>query len=203
MDDPIKFVAVAIYLAAVIVQLLPNCYFGSRLSEESRAITRAIYASQWIDRNEKCKRTIRILTERSMRPMTVYAGGLFDLSLPTFLKVILLNFIHFIWILSLRDLFLVCHRFAGSPTRTLTCYVLWNEVRLAENLSLRHHFSWSCLINKFYLAFIFNARDEYQNIQITNGYMIKFSASLKKILDSISSSSTRFYTEILLSQGSM
>lgn len=65
-----------------------NCYFGRRLSSESAGITHAIYASQLIDRNKKCKRAMRILVERSMRPMIIDAGGLFELSWPAFVKVI-------------------------------------------------------------------------------------------------------------------
>lgn len=92
MDNFIKFVSVMIYFAAVINQLLLNCYFGSRLTQESNEITHAIYSSQWMDRSEKCKRGIRILMERSRRPMAIRAGGLFDLSLPTFVQVIFVCF---------------------------------------------------------------------------------------------------------------
>lgn len=71
----------------MVAQLLLNSYLGSRLSAESDGISYAIYESQWVDRSEKCKRAIRILIERSRRPMTIYAGGLFELSLATFVKV--------------------------------------------------------------------------------------------------------------------
>lgn len=92
MNDYIKLLAVMIYIFADIAQLLPNCYFGSRLANETDGITHAIYLSQWIYRNEKCKRANRILVERSMRPIQIYACGLFELSLPTFVRVSSINF---------------------------------------------------------------------------------------------------------------
>lgn len=75
------------YLICITAQILLICYLGSRLLHESDGITHAVYSSQWIGRNDKCIRALRILVERSMRPMTTFAGGVFELSLPTFLKV--------------------------------------------------------------------------------------------------------------------
>lgn len=82
-----KFIAGMVYLMCVLTQIYCTSYFGSRLKHESDGITRATYASQWMSRNERCKRTLRIFVECSSRPMTIFAGGLFELSLPTFLKV--------------------------------------------------------------------------------------------------------------------
>lgn len=87
LENSLKFIPIMIYLMCVLAQILVNCYFGSRLSYKSDEITHAIYTSPWMDRNEKCKRVVRILVERSRRPMTIYAGGVFELSLQTFLRV--------------------------------------------------------------------------------------------------------------------
>lgn len=87
MDDPLNFIILVGPCMCAVIQIWVNCYSGSRLITESDAITSAIYQSQWIDRNEKCKRAVRILAERSIRPMIIYAGGLFELSLPTFVRV--------------------------------------------------------------------------------------------------------------------
>lgn len=83
----LKLATVMVYIASTICQILVNCYLGSRISDESDGITHAIYSSQWIDRSEKCKRACGILAERSMRPITIFAGGVFELSLTTFVKV--------------------------------------------------------------------------------------------------------------------
>lgn len=87
MDDIFIFVNVIIYFCCASSQTWLNCHFGSCLSHETEGITHAIYSSPWMDRNEQCKRGVRILVERSRRPMTIYAGGLFELSLPTFVSV--------------------------------------------------------------------------------------------------------------------
>lgn len=76
-----------VYLTCAVSQILWNCFFGSRVSSESDGLIRAIFASQWMDRNQKCKRALQILGERTRRPMTIYAGGIIELSLQTFVKV--------------------------------------------------------------------------------------------------------------------
>lgn len=91
LENLIKFIIVSFYLSHMIAQILLNCYCGSRLSDESNGITHAIYESQWMERNEKCKLAYRILVVRSMRPMTIFAGGLYELSLQTFVKVVSLS----------------------------------------------------------------------------------------------------------------
>lgn len=76
------------YLACIVVEIFLESLSGSQLTFVSDNLTRAIYASQWVDCNEKYKRMYRIFVERSMQPMVIYAGNLFELSLPTFLRVI-------------------------------------------------------------------------------------------------------------------
>lgn len=66
--------------------LLPR-YCQHVLWAVAERMMHAVYSSQWMDQNAKCKRTFGILAERSMRPTKLYAGGLFELSLPTFVKV--------------------------------------------------------------------------------------------------------------------
>lgn len=87
MDDIFKFLTLAFATVALAIQLLAICFMGSRLSAESNGITHSIYTSKWIDRNEKYKRVMCIMVERSMHPITIRAGGLFEVSLPTFVKV--------------------------------------------------------------------------------------------------------------------
>lgn len=87
LNNLIKFIGFFGYLMCILVQIYLPSYLGSRLSVDSDELTHVIFTTQWIDRNEKCKRVVRILVERTMRPMTVYAGGLFQLSMQTFLKV--------------------------------------------------------------------------------------------------------------------
>lgn len=96
MENSLKFYVIGVYLICVVAQILLNCALGSRLSAQSDKITHAIYVSHWIDLNETCKRAYLIFVLCSMRPMTIHAGGIFELSLPTFVKV---NFdIFLVWV---------------------------------------------------------------------------------------------------------
>lgn len=90
-QDLSKIIGLFVYFSCVLVQILMNSFYGSRLSHETDGITHAIYASPWMDRNEKCKRAVRIFVVGSMRPMAIWAGGLFELSLPTFVRVSAVN----------------------------------------------------------------------------------------------------------------
>lgn len=87
MDNLPKFLYIIVYLTCIVSQIFVNCYLGSRLSGECDDITHAIYESNWIGRNAKCQRAMRILVERSIRPTFIVAGGLVDLSLLTFVRV--------------------------------------------------------------------------------------------------------------------
>lgn len=86
-DDWIKFIGFLNYLLCILVQVFLISFLGSNLSAESDGITYAIFESQWNDRNQKCKRAMNILVARSMQPMVICAGGVFELSLPTFVRV--------------------------------------------------------------------------------------------------------------------
>lgn len=79
-------ITIANFICATI-QIFVNTLFGSQLLDESEEITQAVYASQWMDRSSRCKGAYLIFVERTFRPMTIFAGGLFPLSLPTFVKV--------------------------------------------------------------------------------------------------------------------
>lgn len=87
MDDNFRFLTFVIFTVALVLQLLAICYLGNQLSAESDGITHVIYLAQWMDHNEKYKRVICILVERSMQLMPIYAGNLFEDSLSTFVKV--------------------------------------------------------------------------------------------------------------------
>lgn len=87
VEDTLQMASLSAYSVCMFAQILGPSYMGSRLLTACEGITRAIYGSRWIERNMKCKRAIIILAERTLRPMAIYAGGLFLLSLPTFLSV--------------------------------------------------------------------------------------------------------------------
>lgn len=82
-----KLVFVTIYLLCMIAQILIPSYFGSLLIDKSMKTTQAIYFSKWMNYDEKWKKSYIIFVERTLRAISILAGGLFILSLPTFLTV--------------------------------------------------------------------------------------------------------------------
>lgn len=122
-DNLIEYIAVVLYLICVISQILLNGFLGSRLTDQSDDITHAIYSSQWMDRNEKCKRAMCILIVRGMRPIRIFAGGLFELSLPTFVKVEL----DLLFPLNRYILLIVISRYAKPPIPISICSVNYTQ----------------------------------------------------------------------------
>lgn len=87
LDNVSKFVVVIMFLTCIVAQILMPSFFGSRLLDESEGITNAMFSSQWMDRNLRCKRAYMIFVERTFHPMAIFAGRLFLLSLPIFVRV--------------------------------------------------------------------------------------------------------------------
>lgn len=77
----------------MVTEVLVPCYYGSCVIAKSKEITYRIYESDWFDQSQSYKKAFMIFVERTFRPVTFYAGGLFSLDLPTFLQVILKSII--------------------------------------------------------------------------------------------------------------
>ncbi|RZB40831.1 7tm 6 domain containing protein, partial [Asbolus verrucosus] len=63
------------------------CFCCLQLSE-SNTVADAIYMGKWYDYDAKCKKALILLMERSKLPLTVTAGKIIELSLPTFTTVL-------------------------------------------------------------------------------------------------------------------
>lgn len=85
--DVSKLAFTVVYFTSMIIQVFVPSIYGTILSWNSAKLTHSIFASNWTDRDAKYKRAFTIFVERTFRPMAIYAGGLFLLSLPTFLSV--------------------------------------------------------------------------------------------------------------------
>ncbi|KAJ3619771.1 hypothetical protein MTP99_005427 [Tenebrio molitor] len=60
------------------------CYYGTLLFEENKSLTDGIYMAKWYELDEKSKKALIILMERSKKPMVVTASKLLNLTLATF-----------------------------------------------------------------------------------------------------------------------
>nr|XP_023018065.1 odorant receptor Or1-like [Leptinotarsa decemlineata] len=82
------FFAMVILIIALLLQIGIYCYYGTVLYEESDTINFAIYSSDWYNFDEKSKKALIILMERTKRPMLLMTGKILDLSLTTWIMII-------------------------------------------------------------------------------------------------------------------
>lgn len=71
----------------MIIEIFVPSYFGSVLSIKSQKMTYDIFESGWINSSENEKKMLQMLGERTLRPISIYAEGIFKLNLTTMLKV--------------------------------------------------------------------------------------------------------------------
>lgn len=69
------------------IEIYIPCYFGTLLRYESSKLTEAVFHSNWTEQNAKFKRLLLMFAQGTIRPIRIFAGGLFELNLPTFLSV--------------------------------------------------------------------------------------------------------------------
>lgn len=80
--------AVFIYMLAVTLQIFVPCYCGSIVTYQSELLPRCIFYSNWAEQSKRFKSSILIFVERAKQPIVPMAGGLFQIGLPIFVRVI-------------------------------------------------------------------------------------------------------------------
>lgn len=75
----------------MIVEIFLPSFFGSLIHSKSERLPYEAFKSNWSEEDIMFKRAMMILVERTLRPMTIRAGNVFELSLTTFLKVRIQN----------------------------------------------------------------------------------------------------------------
>ncbi|XP_063912188.1 odorant receptor 45b-like [Zophobas morio] len=78
----------AMILIVILAQIYFYCYYGATLSEQSGSLIDAIYMGPWYTYDVRTQRTLLTIMERSKIPVTITAGKLVDLSLPTFTTIL-------------------------------------------------------------------------------------------------------------------
>ncbi|KAJ3643969.1 hypothetical protein Zmor_026648 [Zophobas morio] len=78
----------AMILIVILAQIYFYCYYGATLSEQSESLIDAIYMGPWYTYDVRTQRTLLTIMERSKIPVTITAGKLVDLSLPTFTPIL-------------------------------------------------------------------------------------------------------------------
>lgn len=92
VTDPAAWFFMFSLLAAQTQQLFLPCYCGTLLYYESNQSSSSMYMSNWIGSSKSFKMSMLIFVERSINPFELHSrGGLYSISLPTFVGVRQLN----------------------------------------------------------------------------------------------------------------
>ncbi|XP_026481369.1 odorant receptor 2a-like [Ctenocephalides felis] len=86
--DKVSFVMNLVYFFTFTLQIFLPCYFGNEISSKSALVSQSAFSSSWIETDSKIKKNMIIFMERSKRPLKIYAGKVFELSLGTFTMII-------------------------------------------------------------------------------------------------------------------
>lgn len=85
--DFVNYMLVVLYIVGMIFEILMPCYYGSEIKAKSELLPARMFASNWTDQSKRFKSSMLIFGERSLRPITPFAGALLPLALPTFVSV--------------------------------------------------------------------------------------------------------------------
>ncbi|XP_055304753.1 odorant receptor 33a-like [Sitodiplosis mosellana] len=88
MEDTYKFLFSAVYSFAMITEIFIPSYFGSAVYIKSQKLCYDTFTSNWLPASVKYKRSMQILVERTLQPISIYAASVFLLNLTTLLKIL-------------------------------------------------------------------------------------------------------------------
>ncbi|XP_049825836.1 odorant receptor Or1-like [Aethina tumida] len=83
------------YSSAILTELFLYCYFGNELIYKSEQIFHAIYDCPWLNCDIMFKKTIVLFLIGTQRPIVVYVGGLFTMSLPVYVAILRSSYSYF------------------------------------------------------------------------------------------------------------
>ncbi|XP_044259474.1 odorant receptor Or2-like [Tribolium madens] len=82
------FLAMMMYLIAMLSEVYLYCHFGTIFYHESDTIRDAIYLGKWYEFDIKSKKALNILMERLKKPLNIRCGKILDMSLVTFTMIL-------------------------------------------------------------------------------------------------------------------
>nr|WJJ63305.1 odorant receptor 5 [Pachyrhinus yasumatsui] len=82
-----EFFYLLIYLIAISNLLLVPCWFATEMTRKSERIPNAAYSCNWIDGTNGFKKDLTFLIARTQRPMKLYAGNYYEISVEIFVKI--------------------------------------------------------------------------------------------------------------------
>lgn len=75
------------FVMTMLTQIFLPCYFGNEIVLKSADLSRAIYFSNWPERSQRYRKLVLIYLEMLHRPTKLNVGGIFSLTLISFLSV--------------------------------------------------------------------------------------------------------------------
>lgn len=76
-----------VFFSSMTLQIFMPCYYGSVVYAKSSVISTCGFESNWLGQSLNFKKSLIIFVERTIRPIDIKAGGLFELNLKIFLSV--------------------------------------------------------------------------------------------------------------------
>ncbi|XP_015127536.1 odorant receptor Or1 isoform X2 [Diachasma alloeum] len=83
-----QFFSLAQYLACMLIQIFLYCWRGNEVSLKFSDLADAIYTCDWTSCDERFRRSMDIIMSRSQKPVILLIGGLFSLSVETFISIL-------------------------------------------------------------------------------------------------------------------
>lgn len=87
IDDLFKAGKFLTLVFVIFLHMFPCCYYGNKYSENNGKILNALYSCQWINQDEKFKKTLIIFMEFNHATRYFWAGKIIPINLATFVSV--------------------------------------------------------------------------------------------------------------------
>ncbi|KAI7815068.1 Odorant receptor Or2a, partial [Rhyzopertha dominica] len=85
VSDTVDFIAIVSFQVNMLLQILPYCYYGNEIIEKSDKLSESFYMSRWEDCPVDYRKKILFIMLKLRNPIRHTAGGVFAMSLSTFL----------------------------------------------------------------------------------------------------------------------
>ncbi|XP_068909801.1 odorant receptor 4-like [Tenebrio molitor] len=99
----LQFVPMFLYEGCILLEIFLWCYYGNEVKVKSEQLTTSAFKSDWSDCNKEYKKNLLLFMIRSQRPLELYAGGYFPLSLQTFMAIVKSSWSYFAVLNSVRS----------------------------------------------------------------------------------------------------
>ncbi|XP_052851347.1 odorant receptor 33a-like [Drosophila gunungcola] len=91
-----------VFFAAMCLELLPSCYYGTLMSMEFDKLPYAIFTSNWIGMDSGYIRSLIILMELAVVPVKIKAGGIVGIDMNAFFSTVKMSYSFFTLAMSFR-----------------------------------------------------------------------------------------------------